>query len=235
MRNKVFKHAAIDDVFPQIEPIKKFLPEFYKNSPFYYDDTSVKNIKELPTKPTFKMCSVYKDSFMTGYSLPLIMDIAVKQTADGPQITWNIPDIDVLQVRSEVKFGYKSSLPIPMGCHWTPFTWTTQHAYQIPEGYSALVTHPLNRYDLPFFTLSGIIDDYVVQHYGNFPVYFSSTFEGIISKGTPIAQILLFKRENWESKKDENILKISQKNRFFASSKANGWYKHNVWKKKTYN
>ena len=66
------------------------------------------------------------------------------------------------------------------------------------------------------------------------PVFFKNNFEGIIEKGTPIAQILPFKTENWLSQTDKEILEKSQINDMFAATKIFGWYKKNIWKKKSY-
>jgi hypothetical protein len=181
------------------------------------------------------MCSVFGDSFITGYAIPLIVDIFVTQEPNGTNITWNDKSHNILVNRPYTKELVETTnkLPVPIGCSDQHLSWITNHIFEIPKGYSALVTHPLNRHDLPFVTLSGIIDNFVV-HEGQIPVYFSSKFEGVVSAGTPIAQILLFKRENWKSKLDTTILKIAKKNKFLSETKAYGWYKNNVWNKKRY-
>jgi hypothetical protein len=227
MKKNIFKHSALSFVLPKIEPIKNIIPDFYKNSepiPNY------KKIKELPLRPNFKYCNTFLDSFTTGYYIPLVADIAVKQTDNGPIISWSDPQ---LQIVSERNRADNPTLPTPIGCSSNHFVWQTQHVFEIPKGYSALLTHPLNRHDLPFVTLSGIVDDFVL-HKGAIPVYFSSTFEGLIPKGTPILQIILFKTENWKSEIDVDIIKISTQNEFNSSSNSIGWYKKNIWKKKTY-
>jgi len=227
MKKNIFKHSAMQFFFPEIEPIKNIVPDFYKNTepiPNY------KKIKELPIKPAFKHCSTFLDSFTTGYYLPLIADIAVKQTDSGPVISWSDPQVEIMLQRDKT---HNPTLPTPIGCSSNQFVWQTHHAFEIPKGYSALLTHPLNRHDLPFVTLSGIVDD-LILHPGQIPVYFSSTFEGTIPKGTPIIQILLFKTENWKSQIDTDILKVAQKNLFNSLSDSSGWYKKHIWKKKVY-
>ena len=79
-----------------------------------------------------------------------------------------------------------------------------------------------------------IIDGFYDLPPGNIPVFFKNNFEGIIEKGTPIAQILPFKTENWLSQTDKEILEKSQINDMFAATKIFGWYKKNIWKKKSY-
>jgi hypothetical protein len=182
------------------------------------------------------MCSVFGDSFITGYAIPLIVDIFVTQEPNGTNITWNDKSHNILVNRPYTKELVETTnkLPVPIGCSDQHLSWITNHIFEIPKGYSALVTHPLNRHDLPFVTLSGIIDDFVVP-VGNVPVFFSSTFEGIIPAGTPIAQIIPFKREDWDSKEDKGVLEPGNLNTFYSSRQATGWYKQNIWKKKTFN
>ena len=70
---------------------------------------------------------------------------------------------------------------------------------EAPEGYSLLFTHPLNRFDLPFTTLSGLVDcDRYRDSWIHFPAHWHNmNFSGVLPKGTPVAQCLLVKRENW--------------------------------------
>jgi hypothetical protein len=70
-----------------------------------------------------------------------------------------------------------------------------------PPGYSLLVTHPVNRYDLPFVTLTGLIDtDLYKDNFINFPARWRDhSFRGVLPKGTPVAQCIPVKRELWSA------------------------------------
>jgi hypothetical protein len=69
-----------------------------------------------------------------------------------------------------------------------------------------LITSPLNRLDLPFRSLTAVIDADVFYHIlpdpmqggGNYPFYLNRGFEGIIPIGTPMCQYIPFKREKME-------------------------------------
>jgi len=227
MKKNILKHSAMQLCFPEIEPIRNIVPDFYKNAE---PIANYKKIKELPIQATFKHCSTYLDTFTTGYYLPLVADIAVKQTDNGPLISWSDPQLPIISERDKT---HNPTLPTPIGCSTNQFIWQTHHTFEVPKGYSALLTHPLNRHDLPFVTLSGIVDDFVL-HPGKLPVYFSSTFEGTIPKGTPIVQVILFKRESWKSKIDKDVVEVAKQNLFNSISESSGWYKKNIWKKKMY-
>jgi hypothetical protein len=164
--------------------------------------------------------------------IPLAQDIAIKQTEGGPSITFNNDAGSPIEMRET---GLNGLLPTPKGCSDVHFAWQTSVCFKIPKGYSALLTHPLNRFDLPFITASGVIDGEYSVPPGNLPVFISSTFEGIVPMGTPIVQILLFKSESWDSINDKDIIEESMLNNKRAKSMSYGWYKKNIWKKKTYN
>lgn len=227
---RTLKHAALNPSYPDVVPSKTNIPDWYKTQEKILGDS--RKIKELPIKLTFKACSPFSESFISGYQIPLAVDIAIQQTPGGPSITWADPVNRFVNAR---EIDHNKNLPAPAGFSENHFAWLTQHVLEIPEGYSALFTHPLNRYDLPFLSLSGIVDGGITLHEGNFPVYFKKDFEGVILAGTPILQIILFKTENWTSEKNLDILAKANINSQLSQNTAMGWYKKNFWKKKSYN
>jgi hypothetical protein len=227
-KNNILKHRSLREEFPPISSSKFFIPDWFKKTNRLAPG---RDEKVMPLPLTFKACSAFSDSFISGYMMPLAVDIAVKQTEAGPSVSWNDPNLKIVSLR-EKKDNYL--LPTPNGYSDSHFVWNTQHQFKIPKGYSALMTHPLNRYDLPFITLSGIIDGEFTVYEGNVPVFFKEGFEGIIPAETPIAQILLFKTENWTSILDDSIQKDADLGNRKSGNKAFGWYKQNIWNKKTY-
>ena len=227
-KKNVIKHSGLHELIPSLVPSKTKVPDWYKNAKKHLGE---KDIIELPANLGFKYCSSFQDAFLTGYMIPLPVDIAVKQTEGGPSVSWADLSTRYLQVRERET---NETLPTPEGFSDVHFVWETQLMFKIPKGYSILLTHPLNRVDLPFFTLSGIVDGEFVMQNGNVPVFFSKTFEGIIPAGTPIAQIIPFKTEDWDSQLDSSILEEGHKNSKKSTMAAYGWYKKNLWKKKKY-
>ena len=68
---------------------------------------------------------------------------------------------------------------------------------EAPDGWSLLFTHPLNREDLPFRTLSGLVDcDRFGDGYVHFPALWTDPeFDGTLPRGTPVAQIVAVPRQ----------------------------------------
>jgi hypothetical protein len=103
-----------------------------------------------------------------------------------------------------------------------------------PNGYSLLAVHPLNRIELPFHTLSGVIDTDNFNTPINFPFYIKKNFEGIIKTGTPLVQLIPFKRENWNIKEGQYDPNQTKQNWFKFYEDIKHAYKNQSWSKKTY-
>jgi hypothetical protein len=235
---KLFKNKKNKELNINYEDEKSFLKSFdlaKNNIPQWYRAISPANpdIRRFPIKLNIKNCLPFLDSFTAGYMYTLPFDIAVEILGNGqPNITWASGDFDIIKTRN----GSESpGMPTPEGYHDTNFVWQTKTAIKLPKGYSALLTHPLNRFDLPFMTLSAIVDADYGLNGGHIPFYIKKGFEGIIEQGTPFIQILPFKRENWKSVKVEGLFKKTLEDSFVSTLNAGGWYKKNSWKRKYYN
>jgi hypothetical protein len=109
--------------------------------------------------------------------------------------------------------------------------WEMPFDFKLPKGYSAIITQPFNKFDLNTYTTSAIVDgDYGVPG-GQIPFAVKEGFVGVIEAGTPIIQIIPFKRDNWKMNFNEtgSTFKVWNDKR-----KLVGWYKHNIWKKKSF-
>jgi hypothetical protein len=215
------------DEFNPLMPIKTKIPKWYKETPLI-NPNSNKNL--LPISVTVKACPPFLDAFTTGYALTLIADIGITQTPDGVYISWKCKE-KICDIR-------KSKLVpdelVPTGFDPAEFIWNTNAVIKAPAGYAMLFTHPLNRPDLPFYTLSGVVDGGWSVQDGNLPFFIKQGFEGIIPMGTPFAQIIPFKVEPWILEKDPSQIEEGTKNNLLTSRVSMGWYKSTHWKKKNY-
>jgi hypothetical protein len=68
---------------------------------------------------------------------------------------------------------------------------------ELEAGWSLLAMHPINRDDLPFRTVTGIVDADRFNDVGiNFPaVWLDAGFAGVLPRGLPIAQCCVVPRE----------------------------------------
>lgn len=234
-KNKVIKFSSSHDYTGILVPAYKKIPNWYKQIPRYSDGSShpkifVPGSDEPYSTRTVKSCAPFLDSFTSGYIAELWQDVQVTRTMNGTEISWaTTPDV----VRAREKKNVEK-FPTPAGCSPVQYTWISPYIFQTPPGYSLLVTHPFNRFDLPFLTMSGIIDSDYVAPDGNLPFYLNEDFEGVIEAGTPIFQVLPFKRENWSSEEDTSLKEAAKKSRWMSFRTAKGYYRDNHWVKKRY-
>lgn len=233
MSKKINFYAQDEFIYSSTKPYspsRQYIPDWYKNSKAWRGgDKYILDLNNMPQKDV-KLCVPYLDSLTSGYTLELWCDILIKQEETGPVITWFDQSHPPVRDRNR---DVAQLVPTPLGCHPNQYTWNMPWGIKTPLGYSTLSTHPLNRYDLPFITLTGIVDNDQGIAGGNHPVYFSNTFEGIIPAGTPIVQIIPFKREDWESKTSYNP-RFYRKMSYSISKAMYGAYKRTMWHKKKF-
>jgi hypothetical protein len=209
-------------------PIKRVIPDWYKKTEMFIGGKP--DINNYGSNAAIKACIPFLDSMTSGYTIQLWTDILVEKNGDEQMLRWlRFPD--PIGMRQD---GIAKGLPIPAGHSDVHYVWNIPWATQTPDGYSVLITHPLNRFDLPFTTLSGIIDSDRFSSGGLYPFFLKKDFEGIIPAGTPLMQIIPFKRENWESEKDKDLSKKAMQDGWKTRSVVSGFYKKNRWAKKQY-
>ena len=108
---------------------------------------------------TVKRCPAFIDAMTQGFLIPLICDVTVK---DG-EFTWD-NDLPaggtIAYARSPIGLhdaGQVAGTPL---AHDDRFLIKFHNLWTIegPPGYALLFTHPVNRFDLPFTTLTGLVD-----------------------------------------------------------------------------
>jgi hypothetical protein len=219
------------------EPISKSLPEWYKDADrFYKGPNGTTYVGPDGGKiPTWKACPAIYDIFITGYTYRTPCDIDFFIDERG-QISAKVSDpkyTDFIQFRQPMP-QYEH----PRGYYKKHFAWYPDWAVETPKGYSVLYSQPFGRYDLPFMTTSGIVDNDKVNLPGTFPFFIEEGWTGTIPAGTPYAQMVPFKREDWESEyKFEPGPKIMEKN--IENSKKyrvpnGGVYLTEVWERRKY-
>jgi hypothetical protein len=228
-RKPVLQYESAIEVYPNIvTPAKNHIPDWYKKIPKWKNNEMFEIDKGFNI--TVKHCMPFLDSLTTGYMITLPHDLYIKNNNGLPVLTWNS-----IQFPPKLRDEVSDLRLIPFGHYPIEYVWQTGVANLIPDGYTMLITHPLNRHDLPFTTLSGIVDGGLVMNpIGSIPFYIKKDFEGIIPQGTPIVQIIPFRQENWSSKITNGLVKIAQQNQLKSNALIYGWYKKIYWKRKKY-
>jgi hypothetical protein len=228
-KKPVLEYESAIEIYPNIiTPAKNHIPDWYKKIPRWKNNKIFELGKGFNN--TVKQCMPFFDSLTIGYMIVLPNDLYISNDRGFPLISWNVMKFPP-QSRKEVA----DVNLVPAGHYPVEFVWQTGAANSVPLGYSLIFTHPINRHDLPFTTLTGVVDGgLVINPTGNIPFYIKEGFEGIIHQGTPIAQIIPFRQENWSSKVTKGLAKKGIENDDRTGSLLTGWYKKTFWTKKKY-
>ena len=198
--------------------------------------------------PSWKSCPAMLDIFLSGYYLYTPCDITIQRydcecDDHSPHFVtfddkWkdNNGSPAICFVR-----GKEDGLPTPEGYSEYTLTWRPNWFFQLPEGYTALATHPMNIPNLPFKTISGFMDssNILSTPFGQIPFFIKKDWFGLIPAGTPYLQIIPIKNEQWTSdvidQSDEEIknLLIKKHNEYYIGNGITK-YKEQDWLKKDY-
>jgi len=177
---------ALIDRIPRPVPARDALPDWLRTMPRHaFSDLHGENIR------TLKHCPPFVDAMSLGFVIPLPCDVHV----EGGRLSWNW-DIPELTARTHPRAPM--SFHAPAQVEGTPLQkpgqiivkfnsfWTVE----LPEGWSLFATHPVNRADLPFRLLSGLVDADRFHDVGIlFPaVWLNAGFSGVLPRGMPVAQ-----------------------------------------------
>lgn len=229
---KIIKFIPWDKQYPLLPPIKTPIPQWWKDG-----ESFLKDENGNPDGGGLKSCIPFMEIMNTGYTIVSPFDIYVSKNKDGDlDIRWASPDSGewpmFIQERPK---DLGATIPRPAGHYPNHFVWHCMWSWKTPRKYSTIVTHPFNRFDLPFTTLSAIVDSDKFQGNGNIPFFFKEDFEGIIKAGTPIIQIYPFKRTSWKSWKDDSFnMDIQEKQLKDIRTNPKKSYKKAFWIRKEF-
>ena len=218
--------------YPAVKQLPKWfldMDPYYDLNPIYPQDGKL-HYRNRVANATFKKCVPLLDGMSAGYIIPLWSDVMIEWEHESPHIYWK-NSVDVFQVHGDSArqivppAGYSNVVYKYINC-WIP---------QTPKGYSCLITSPLGHNDLPFKAIPAIVDTDSSTLELVFPTWVKEGFEGIVEKGTPMIQVIPFKRDDWNSTFDfyedgeyKNV--IEEKN--FNSTMVGHYLKNHHSKKK---
>jgi hypothetical protein len=213
---------------PCPKPSRSYAPDWFRSIP-----TTAQNVNGTGIVTTVKHCMPFVDGMVSGYTQELVCDINIKNDgSDNITYSWT-GDFQPLSSRED-EGKDKNFMPESLGYYFKDFHWNTFWEPKTPDGYSTLYYHPSNRFDLPFTTMSGIIDTDKWSITGPLPFLLKKGFSGIIPAGTPIYQMIFVKRESWQSIKKEYDENFNEQ-MYGSIRKTKGvGYKQLYWSRKEY-
>lgn len=218
---------GISDIYYP-KPANVFIPEWYKNLESYISGKKKPN-GEGTTTATIKRCMPVFDAITNGYIITTYTDIFVskKEQSDNdgnlikaPWYEWpSFGPIQFHPIEQAPTHPLQNGAPYPKLIN--PWSIKT------PPGYSTLFIAPVHRENV--FTIApGVVDTDTYTAPVNFPMVLTDiNFEGLIPAGTPIAQVIPFKRESWkmtignqEDLIEQNKITTKLRSKFFDSYKT---------------
>jgi hypothetical protein len=202
-------------------PAKAQLPDWFRRLP------AVDKAHLTPTNNgiTIKRCMPFFDALSTGWLLPIAATVRL-QVRDGGRTVdagWDF-DRELVSYHGAFQVAGNPSEPRPP-CKFHNY-WTIR----TPPGWSCLFLPPLNRPNPVFEIIAGVVDTDSYHSLIHLP-FFATAQEGlyVIEKGTPIAQVIPFRRE---SAALEGVVRVetaadkADKDRILrATSAGDGWYR----------
>ena len=157
---------------------------------------------------TIKKCMPVVDIISAGYHIPLISDVWLDNGGENNlSFTWSWNEIELITLQ---KPEQHTSYPTPSGYYNSVFKWVNPWIIKTPPGWSTLFVHPQHHEELPFRALSALVDTDKHPAPVNLPFHVRKGFDGLIKRGTPIIQLIPFKREEFTasfSQDKDNVLK----------------------------
>ena len=177
---------ALIDLLPRPIPAKAALPDWLRQmAPRAASAVHQRSIR------TVKQCPPFVDAMAHGFMVLLPCDVNV----DNGQFSWDWP-LPALAVHGHPRAPL--SFHVPEQIAGSPLAHGRQSALkfnsfwtiELEAGWSLMAVHPINRDDLPFRLVTGLVDADRFNAVGiNFPaVWTEPGFAGVLPRGTPVAQ-----------------------------------------------
>jgi len=213
-------------------PASKLLPTWYKDNQILGDmgKENQLNITANLTNGTFKKCVPILDALGLGYIIETQYDVLLKHADNNWDLSWKTQET-VFEPHAE----HTQNIETPYGYYPRVAKYMYNRIPITPKGYSSLIISPIGYNKLPFKAVAGVVDTDTNISAFALPVWISKNHKGIVKHGTPLAQVIPFKRDNWEMVSDyfkDNDYYIQEQNSFGRF--AINHYANKIWQKKKF-
>jgi hypothetical protein len=209
-------------IIPEPYPAVQHLPSWYKSLPHYVGS-------QKHFEGTVKRCVPFLEAFSQGFIIPLAGDVEIVMSDEGKTANTSSNFYDkIIGVHPGFQLGPNTPWKSPI-LKFSNF-WTIK----VPRGWSVLFVPPMNRPHPTFECFSGVVECDKYFNYINFPFFMKDpNFSGIIKQGTPIIQVIPFKRVSHTFKcRLGKLADISQLRLIAKKLFAHGSYYRNIlWSK----
>jgi hypothetical protein len=214
-------HAGGHGRWPAPVPAAQALPLWLKEMP-----TDVKGAGGAMLA-SIKKCPPFVEAMTCGYLMPLPGEATFAMDAGG-RLSFECegPMLDAQPAVQYAGTPFAEAVVVKFVNPWVIRT---------PPGYSTLIVPPLNRFEIPFQVLAGVVETDLYYREVAFPALclMRPGQRVRLARGTPIAQVIPFRRQPWRSAAGEWEHELRQpiEEQFAANPHL---YKQQCWRKKSY-
>ena len=195
--------------FP-VKPASKDRPEWYNKLPGFLGEP-------LHSPPTIKKCMPIYDHMTAGYIIynPVEQEIHSDVRPDGSEIIEfhrRFPDAWTEQPAQEGHMHEQCPIHVNGNEKRSYITFSVPWRIETPPGYSCLIQPPYFHFEKRFTIWPGIVDTDVIDvPWSNWPGHMNTPpgEKVTIAPGTPLMQVIPFKRDEWQMEMLENTGKPS--------------------------
>lgn len=222
MKIKFLCEATIKGAIPSPVPALKAAPDYYKK---------IKpQIGDHPHDSTVKRCIPFMDAMSAGFIIPLWTDVFIR-ASDG-NINVDFPK----GLPQKYQIGSHSEAQIPnhplSGKKYgnLALKWLNPWIIETEPGVSCLFTSPLNHLDPRIKVFDGVVDTDSYYTQVHFPfLWRGGDGEFYIPRGTPLMQVIPFRREETSMSIDVIDVEREQTTMAILTSKMKERYKTDFW------
>jgi hypothetical protein len=190
--------------FPPV-PANKVLPDWYKKIKGWTGEPQL-------SAPSIKKCMPVYDQMSAGYIIynPVEQEITSGPRMDNPEVTAfsrRYPQAWTNQEEQEGHTHEQCPIHVNNNERREYITFSVPWRIETPPGYSCLIQQPFYEFEKRFTLFPGIVDtDTIDVPWVNWPGHMNTASgESVtIQPGTPLMQIIPFKRDEWEMETELN-------------------------------
>ena len=238
---KIYFEELFDELgVPRPTPAIQAFPKWFKDMDRFFEDENNHSGPHVRDSGTIRDCPAVNDVMSAGYTMYLPCDIFIDATKEIIEY-----DVGTFGSNSRIydagfEFIYSHDIRATKGYqslfnfHEQTLKWQTYWGVRTDEGYSTFFTHPFHRTDLPFQAASAIVDTDKFSTRNPYAFFIKKGFKGVINRGTPMLQVIPFKREDFEMEITTPDSKDYHKNQQQVFSVFSQPYRRLFWQRKKY-
>jgi hypothetical protein len=205
--------AALSDI-PEPYPASRHVPEWFKAMP-----------ADVGPRGTAKRCAPFLEAMTAGYIIPAPGNVRfTKKDFSGVSVAFTTHSF--IELHHEDEYASAPFAGKPVVKFANPWIIVT------PPNVVCLITAPINRYEMPFLPITGIVEtDTFYKQVAQPMVCLMNTGDVfVLQRGAPMIQVIPIRREDWFGRTAtlDEARAADQRARIDANPHA---YKEELWKK----